>query len=550
MEKDGVVYIVNAVDRIDSTGNINNDISEEAYPLEGSKRDFIKKCVENHVRRMLRDESSRETIDDSYPKLELPLHLRKLVLTKLLSKWTDRAIIAMFKYEEGKHYILQDNKIQPVDALNTGIVQGNTSWSFGLHQFLEIKHGCKMSIERITTNYLSNVSFFNRYEKRIYGLTGTLGGTGARKLLEETYLVDSLIIPPFRSKQFHQLPPLVCSDEEAWLANIVATCLQHLKNNRAVLVITRYIKEAEKIVSLLQKQYNQNKIKEYKTQADSAVVQSPLEAGEMIVATNIAGRGTDIKPSFIVEENGGLHVCITFITQNERVEEQNIGRTSRTGNRGTSQTIILSKDKTYDILLRERNDIEKHRLEKAKDEIKRIAFKDAMFKAFCNFLKEIRSRNTIEFIDVYIRSIEEQFGIWLLLNEELIYAGEIPILKAFNIFKEQVEFSEINPERCIKNAAFFVILGNQYLFQDNFTKAIYFYDKAIELDPNFSHNAYYSRGYAKIAKFGTSIKTNTEEVQNAVKDFKKSRNLIKERISELHLIQGASSAKMLSEQVN
>lgn len=553
VEKDGVVYYVNPKDRIDSNGKLNVDIVEQAYPINMPKQDFIKQCVDRHLRQILRDEQSK----DSHSKLHLPVHLRELVLSKQLTKWTDRAIIAMFKYEEGKHYILKDNKIKPVDALNTGVVQSNMSWSFGLHEFLEIKHGCKMSVERITTNFLSNVSFFKRYGKQIYGLIGTLGGTAAQRLLEDTYLVDSLVIPPFRSKQFYQMPPLLCSDEESWLQTIVATCLNHLRHKRAVLVITRYIKQVEDIVSLLKMQHDENKIKEYKTQADSAVVQSTLEAGEIIVATNIAGRGTDIKPSPIVQENGGLHVCITFIPQNERVEVQNIGRTSRTGNQGTSQNVVLSKDKTYDVLLMERNCDEELKLTNAKAEINKVLRKDNIFKEFCQYLKEVRSHNTIKFIDTYIHSIEEQFGIWLLQKEEAITKGELSTSEAIADFKRHVNFNLNTPESSIKNVAFLVLLGNRYLHIEDFGMAQFYYSKAIALDPNFSHNAYYSRGYARIAEFGESIndkkdeasEKNKVEVRNAIEDLKKSRDLINDRITELHLIQEASSGKVFSEQV-
>ncbi|CAF4758355.1 unnamed protein product [Rotaria sp. Silwood2] len=82
---------------------------------------------------------------------------------------------------------------------------------------------------------------------------------------------------------------------------------------------------------------------------ESNVVGNRIQSGEIIVATNLAGRGTDLKTSPNVEKNGGLHVCLTYLPNNLRVEDQAFGRTSRQGQRGTSQ-MILSSQRTFEQL--------------------------------------------------------------------------------------------------------------------------------------------------------------------------------------------------------
>ena len=124
-------------------------------------------------------------------------------------------------------------------------------WNNGLHQFLQIKHGAKITAESLTTNFISNVTYFKQYGSNIYGLTGTLGRDRARKLLNNTYGVDSIIIPPFRKKQYKELTPVITNTEAGWYNNIIETSISKLRNGRGVLVITEYIKIAEEIARRL-----------------------------------------------------------------------------------------------------------------------------------------------------------------------------------------------------------------------------------------------------------------------------------------------------------
>lgn len=455
-ESNGKSYFIESPEALDENGKLKADLIESLYLIEGTKEDFIKKATLKHIKKLLRDESLVITNHDDpnydeewndyigkeksneieqgkrFPEIKIPQHLRDLVLKCQLSEWIDSAIYAKYRCELNKHYILDKGKIAPVDASNTGVVQQNMHWNNGLHQFLQIKHGAKITAESLTTNFISNVTYFKQYGSNIYGLTGTLGSDRARKLLNNTYGVDSIIIPPFRKKQYKELTPVITNTEAGWYNNIIETSISKLRNGRGVLVITEYIKIAEEIARRLKEDYHYDtsKIKLYKTSEDSHVIEEELKPGEIIIATNIAGRGTDIKPNSQVEKNGGLHVCSTSLADTQRVEEQNVGRTSRTGNKGTSQFILLRTDgDDLTILKKKRNTAENLSLDNAEKEIQKVLRQDKVFKEFCELLEEFRN---LDRNDPIIKAVEERFGIWLKMQEQ----ENIPIEQRVKLCEE------------------------------------------------------------------------------------------------------------------
>jgi preprotein translocase subunit SecA len=120
--------------------------------------------------------------EQNNPIVKLPGYLKEFVIQRV-KVWADSAIIERDLCIENQHYIINEGRIENVDYRNTGIIQKDTTLDNGVHQFLQLKHGLKVTPENITTNYLSNVSYFRRYEERTFGLTGTLGSKTAREKL-------------------------------------------------------------------------------------------------------------------------------------------------------------------------------------------------------------------------------------------------------------------------------------------------------------------------------------------------------------------------------
>jgi ankyrin repeat protein/preprotein translocase subunit SecA len=324
--------------------------------------------------------------------ISVPAHLKGFAKQQV-PKWIQSAITALI-YKKGCHYDVQGGKIVPVDYNNTGVWQHNMVWSNGLAQFLQMKEGLKILPENISTNFISTVGFFQRYANQLYGLTGTLGNEVTQAFFSKVYNTDLVIVPPYKQRLIvgnasssyacKELTPRLITDQntDKWYEAIEASALQHAQQQRAVLIICKYIRQAHNLEERLQKHYARDKIFAYT--GKGKFVKNKVYPGEIIIATNIAGRGTDLTPSELVEHHGGLHVCITFLPENYRVELQNAGRTARKGSKGTTQLILHQPEATtIEALRQQRDEKEAKDLQKAIDEVERMTFKDKLFQRFC-----------------------------------------------------------------------------------------------------------------------------------------------------------------------
>ncbi|XP_062704579.1 uncharacterized protein LOC134286896, partial [Aedes albopictus] len=380
------------------------------------------------------------------PVVDIPEHLRSFALNQI-SIWVKNAILAKWVYKKDAHYTVIHGKIIPVNFNETGDLQTNMIWSDGLTQFLQLKEGLRMDPEGISTNFISNVSFFQRYGSNIYGLTGTLGEQSTQDFLHTMYGTDMIVIPPYKTTDItnnemsgyrcKELAPLVLCDAEIWYQSVKENALYHAQNNRAVLVICKYITQARNIANLLRKVHDSRKIFIY-TGEETKFEKNAVDSGEIIVATNIAGRGTDIKTSKNVEKHGGMCVLVTFLPESFRVEMQNVGRTAREGKRGMAQLI------THDVgnlpmesLKKMRQEREAKAITAAINDAKKMLIQDCLFSRFCllenELLPSMDETRKMHIWDLLIvgwidysanhldsRKISEKVKIW---EEELVSAA-------------------------------------------------------------------------------------------------------------------------------
>jgi preprotein translocase subunit SecA len=127
-------------------------------------------------------------------------------------------------------YIITTNEhdgliIAPVDYQNTGVIHPDTSWDNGLHQFLQIKHGLKITPEQFMTCFISNIAYFSRYGTNLYGLTGTIGEKQAQELLKHIYPIDIVWLPTYKLTRFIEIQPLLVETKAQWLEAIATSCL-------------------------------------------------------------------------------------------------------------------------------------------------------------------------------------------------------------------------------------------------------------------------------------------------------------------------------------
>ena len=255
-----------------------------------------------------------------------------------------KALSALHCFHLNQHYILAENKIQIVDEF-TGRVMPDRSWERGLHQMIEAKENAEITGQRKTLSQMTYQRFFRRY-LLLCGMTGTAKEISAE--LKSTYDLQVLRIPTHKPPQRIRLPDsCYATDALRWQA-VLARAVEVSRRGRPVLVGTRSVEASEKLSTLLQQQNIAHTVlnaRQDKSEAE-AVAQGG-EAGRITVATNMAGRGTDIKLALGVNESGGLHVILTEFHESSRVDRQLFGRSARQGNAGSAEAVVAMDDELF-----------------------------------------------------------------------------------------------------------------------------------------------------------------------------------------------------------
>ncbi|XP_026209329.1 protein translocase subunit SecA-like [Anabas testudineus] len=276
----------------------------------------------------------------------VPGFLSQLVKSKL-RVWIENAFKAKtMTLDHG--YVIEKHGIVPVDYNCTGVVENFMQWSGELHQFLEMKHESKLSDMTAITNYMSSVGLLQKYGDQIFGISGTLGQQAETEALQKIYEgIKTCQIPSFKRRKLFEMEGVVVKDEKEWIEKICTVVIAQTnctvtRKQRAVLVICETIKRAKALHEALGDKIPNKKLYINNNMDNTEVFKKNLEGGDVIIATNLAGRGTDLKVSNQVNKAGGLFVVQTFLPKNSRVEAQAFGRTARQGSPGSAQLIICS----------------------------------------------------------------------------------------------------------------------------------------------------------------------------------------------------------------
>lgn len=272
-----------------------------------------------------------------------------------LKELMEAAHTALFELKENRDYVLKPSKnrdieeVTIVDWKNTGRLNEKSRWQSGLHQFVEAKHNLEIQPEGVTAASLSHPIYFNQYQQ-IYGLTGTLGGKSERDELKTVFNIDTFNAPTHRPNQYKRRDPILVKADhnEAILKEIQDV------GERPILVLCETIQKTEELSCYLQeKRIGHQILNELQPEDENLVIDRAGEPGMVTLATNTAGRGTDIILHPKSLEKGGLHVICTFFPKNERVEQQGFGRSSRQGQPGSGR-LILKTDQSLEALLEQR----------------------------------------------------------------------------------------------------------------------------------------------------------------------------------------------------
>ena len=237
--------------------------------------------------------------------------------------------------QENVHYVIKNNKVVIVDHSNTGRLNKGCRWTGGIHAFIEARHNLPIQPESLTTAAISHVAYINKYA-RVIGLTGTIGEATERNEIEHLYNVSIFDVPPHLPNIRIINTPCISSD--TFRSNsIVDDIKKHKDLNRPVLVIVESIDESNKLSKKLNESGIAHQVLNTVQREDEEyIITKAGQAGVVTIATNAAGRGTDIILSGEAKKAGGLHVVLTFFPSNLRVEKQAIGRAARQGQPGSA----------------------------------------------------------------------------------------------------------------------------------------------------------------------------------------------------------------------
>jgi len=252
-----------------------------------------------------------------------------------------QALTALHVFKRDQHYLMRDGKVVIVDEF-TGRLMPDRSWEQGLHQLIEIKEGCEVTGRRETLARISYQRFFRRYV-HLSGMTGTASEVAGE--LWAVYRRRVAKIPTHKPVRRVRYPYQVYGRAETKWQAVVASIEQHRREGRPVLVGTRSVKASEQLASLLDKAGLPYRLLNARQDRDEAeIIARAGEPGCITVATNMAGRGTDIKLAPGVAEGGGLHVIATELHDSGRIDRQLFGRGGRQGDPGSCEAILAIED--------------------------------------------------------------------------------------------------------------------------------------------------------------------------------------------------------------
>jgi preprotein translocase subunit SecA len=251
------------------------------------------------------------------------------------------ALSALRLYARDRHYLVSEGKIRIIDEY-TGRVMPDRAWEGWLHPLIEAKEGCEPSRRRETVARITYQRFFRRY-LRLAGMTGT-----AREVATELWRVYRLAVVPVPEnrpcRRSVGRERVLARAPDKWEAIVERIGALH-RTGRPVLVGTRSVAASELLSERLRQAALPHVVLNARQDAGEAeVVARAGEPGRITVATNMAGRGTDIRLAALSRERGGLHVILTERHEARRIDRQLFGRAARQGDPGSCEAIVSLDD--------------------------------------------------------------------------------------------------------------------------------------------------------------------------------------------------------------
>lgn len=254
------------------------------------------------------------------------------------------ALAALHGFQRDVHYVVHDDEIQIVDVHTGRRAEGRT-WSRGLHQLIALKEGLQPAAASRTLMQMSYQRFFPRYV-RLCGQSGTLWE--AREELMAVYGLPVVRIGPHQPSRRLDLGTSVHADAASQWAAVAARVRELHAQGRPVLVGTGSVADSQALSAVLRAQGLVHQVLHASQDAfEAQVVAAAGAAGAITVATQMAGRGTDIHIDDALAERGGLHVICAGLQSARRVDRQLAGRCARRGQAGSHERMLALDDEGW-----------------------------------------------------------------------------------------------------------------------------------------------------------------------------------------------------------
>jgi len=256
-----------------------------------------------------------------------------------------RALAAIHLYLRDQHYVVVEGKVQIVDEA-TGRAMPDRAWEHGLHQMIEAKESLELTGLRETLARITYQRLFRRY-LRLAGMSGTAIEVAAE--IGRTYGLPVVRVPLHKPSQRRLWPALCVGDRAAkWQAVAQSVLDVAGQQGRPVLIGTRTVRDSEELSAVLDAHGMEHVVLNAKQDSvEAQIISRAGERGRVTVATNMAGRGTDIILGHGVAARGGLHVILTEYHESRRIDRQLFGRSARQGDPGSGQAIVSLDDDLF-----------------------------------------------------------------------------------------------------------------------------------------------------------------------------------------------------------
>jgi len=253
----------------------------------------------------------------------------------------ERAILVNERYVRDRDYVLQDDRVQIVDEF-TGRTAEGRSWNAGIHQAIEAREGLSLTRETEPAARITVQEFVSRF-RHVSGMTGTAAESSRE--FQAVYGLRVRAIPPHQPPRRVEWPALVTTTLSAKWRAVAEETAEVVRSGRSALVGTRTVEASEQLSAKLREHGLEHVVLNARqAEREADIIADAGQPARITVATNMAGRGTDIRLADSVRAAGGLHVIITELNASPRIDRQLIGRCGRQGDPGSWRMILSQED--------------------------------------------------------------------------------------------------------------------------------------------------------------------------------------------------------------